>query len=116
MTKKMSLDGFSITLFRDEDGAWVAHFTEMPHISAFSDTANKAITELAEAWNGVKESYKKHKKPIPEPSALRSYSGRFNVRIDKRVHKSLAIEASQAGVSLNALVSQKLASAVQFKN
>lgn len=31
-----------------------------------------------------------------------------NVRIDKRVHRALAVEAAQAGISLNALVAQKL--------
>lgn len=34
------------------------------------------------------------------------------MRIDKRIHKALAIEAARAGVSLNALVAQKLQSAV----
>jgi hypothetical protein len=37
------------------------------------------------------------------------YCGSFNVRIDRRVHRALAIEATQAGVSLNALVAQRLA-------
>jgi len=31
------------------------------------------------------------------------------VRIDKRVHRALAAEATKAGISLNALVAQKLA-------
>jgi predicted HicB family RNase H-like nuclease len=115
MTRKkmMNLDGFSINIFQDEEGDWVAHFSEMPHISAFSDTPDKALLELAEAWEGVKESYQKHKKPIPSAPTQKQYSGRFNVRIDKRIHKSLVIEAVQAGISLNALVSQKLATSIQ---
>jgi predicted HicB family RNase H-like nuclease len=40
------------------------------------------------------------------------YSGQFNVRIDKRDHRALAIEAIKAGMSLNALVAQKLHQAV----
>ncbi len=39
----------------------------------------------------------------------KEYSGQFNVRLDRRLHRALAIEAAQAGLSLNALVSQKLA-------
>lgn len=46
---------------------------------------------------------------MPAAPSKNEYSGQFNVRIDKRVHKTLAIEAAQSGVSLNALVSQKLA-------
>jgi len=34
------------------------------------------------------------------------------VRIDRRVHRALAIEAGRAGVSLNALVAEKLAKSV----
>ena len=105
----MNLDGFSINIFQDDEEDWIAHFVEMPQISAFSDTPDKALLGLAEAWEGVKESYQKHKKPIPLAPSQKQYSGRFNIRIDKRVHKSLVMEASQAGLSLNALVSQKLA-------
>ncbi|MGI4813325.1 MAG: toxin-antitoxin system HicB family antitoxin [Janthinobacterium lividum] len=43
------------------------------------------------------------------PPARREYSGPFNMRIDRRVHRALAIEAAQAGVSLNALGQARLA-------
>ena len=39
----------------------------------------------------------------------KEYSGQFNVRIDKRIHRGLVLEATKAGISLNALVAQKLA-------
>ena len=39
--------------------------------------------------------------------------GQFNVRIDKRVHRALAMEAARVGLSLNALVAQKLAKGVE---
>ena len=45
---------------------------------------------------------------IPEPLAERKYSGRFLVRIPQAVHRSLAIEAAEQGVSINRLVSAKL--------
>ena len=47
--------------------------------------------------------------PVPVAPARKEYSGPFNVRIDRRVHRALAIEAAKAGVSLNTIVSQKLA-------
>lgn len=49
-----------------------------------------------------------HGEAIPIAPARRQYSGQFNVRVDKRVHRALAIEAARAGISLNALVSKKL--------
>ncbi len=101
-------DGFSVNLYLDEDGDWLASFLEMPNISAFADTPDNALTELEIAWEGVKESYRKVGKDIPTAPSQKKYSGQFSVRIDKRTHRSLAMEAGQVGVSLNALVAQKL--------
>ncbi|MBF0310825.1 MAG: type II toxin-antitoxin system HicB family antitoxin [Magnetococcales bacterium] len=47
---------------------------------------------------------------IPVAPSRRKYSGQFNVRIAKDLHRRLAIEAERQGVSLNAWVSNKLAS------
>lgn len=108
MITKDEFDGFSIELFRDEDGDWLAHFEELPNVSAFGDSPEQALHELKEAWEGIKESYLSRNEPFPIAPSKKEYSGQFNVRIDRRVHRSLAIEAAQAGVSLNALVAQKL--------
>jgi len=48
------------------------------------------------------------KEPIPDPIATRHFSGKFMVRVPPDVHRQLAIEAAEAGVSLNRLVSAKL--------
>ena len=102
-------DGYTLNVFLDDDGEYLAHFVEMPHVSAFADTPEEALRELRIAWEGVKESYQKHGEPIPVSPARKEYSGQFNVRIDRRLHRALAMEAAKAGVSLNAIVSQKLA-------
>ena len=106
-------DGYGVELFVDDDGDWVAHFAEMPDISAFAGTPEKALSELAIAWRLVKEAYEAEGRPIPVPPSRRHYSGQFNVRIDKRVHRKLAIEAERNGLTLNALVAKKLAAAVE---
>ena len=46
---------------------------------------------------------------IPVPLAEKHYSGEFRVRIPPQVHRALATEAAEQGVSLNRLVSAKLA-------
>lgn len=109
MEKHDRFDGYTVNMFLDEDGEYLAHFVEMPNVSAFGDSPEEALSELATAWEGVKESYRKHGDPIPVAPARKEYSGQFNVRIDRRLHRALAIEAARAGVSLNALISQKLA-------
>jgi len=40
---------------------------------------------------------------VPIAPSRKEYSGQFNVRIDKRVHRALSAEATKAGISLNAL-------------
>jgi predicted HicB family RNase H-like nuclease len=102
-------DGFTVELFLDETNDWVAHFLELPSVSAFGETPEEALHELTEAWVAMKESYRKHNEEIPVAPARKEYSGQFNVRIDKRVHRALVMEAIHAGVSLNALIAQKLA-------
>lgn len=108
MGTRDEFDGFSIELFRDEESDWVAHFEELPNISAFGHSPEQALEELKEAWEAMKESYTARNEPIPVAPSKKEYSGQFNVRIDRRIHRALAIEAARAGISLNALVAQKL--------
>jgi predicted HicB family RNase H-like nuclease len=46
---------------------------------------------------------------IPGPIATRRYSGKFMVRTPPDVHRQLATEAAESGVSLNRIASAKLA-------
>jgi len=102
-------DGFTVNLVLEDDGDWLAHFLEWPEVSAFGDSPETALHELEIAWSAMKASYKKHGEDLPVAPARKIYSGQFNVRIDNRLHRALAMEAAQVGVSLNALVAQALA-------
>ena len=108
-------DGFSFQIIEDEDGEFIAHFLELPEVSASGESIEEAIKELANAWETMKESYRKHHEEIPVAPMRKEYSGQFNVRIDKRDHRALAVEAARAGISLNALVAQKLHQAIEAK-
>lgn len=114
MKTKDEFDGFSIELFRDDDGEWLAHFEEIPNVSAFGSAPEEALEELKEAWKAMKESYVSHNEPVPVAPTKKEYSGQFNVRIDRRIHRALAVEAAKAGISLNALVAQKLSLSVKI--
>lgn len=105
-------DGFNVNIFLDEDGDYLAHFVEMPNVSAFSDTPEGALRELAIAWKGVKESYQKHHEPVPQPPIRREDGMPFKVTIDPQLYHVLIDEATRAGVSLDTLVIQKLESTV----
>ena len=107
MNKDM-FDGFTINIFLDEDGDYLAHFVEMPNVSAFADTPQGALSELAVAWEGIKESYRKHHEPIPQAPSWKEDKRPFNIPVDGQLYHLLAEEASQSGMSLYALVAQKL--------
>ena len=109
MSKDM-FDGFTINLFLDEDGDYLAHFVEMPNVSAFSDTPEDALKELSIAWEGVKTSYRKHHEPIPRAPSRKASERPFNVPVDEELYHALTDEATKAGMSLYALAAQKLKS------
>ena len=102
-------DGFIIKVV-EEDGEFVAYFADLPNVSAFAASPVEAIKELKIAWELIKESYVERGEAVPVAPQCKEYSGQFNVRVDKRLHRQLAAEASEFGISLNALVSQKLLS------
>ncbi|MGB5594458.1 MAG: type II toxin-antitoxin system HicB family antitoxin [Crocosphaera sp.] len=60
-----NFNGFTINIFQDEEGDWIAHLVEMPNVSAFAQTPQEALNELTLAWQGVKESYRKHGEYLP---------------------------------------------------
>ena len=101
-------DGYGINLFKDDDGEWIAHFMELPHISAFNDTPEKALHELEVVWRLLKETYKAEGKKIPIAPKRKDYNGHINLKCNKRLHRYLATEAARAGISLSALCVEKL--------
>lgn len=46
---------------------------------------------------------------VPDAISARKYSGKFVVRVPPEVHRHLALEAAESGISLNRVVSAKLA-------
>lgn len=102
-------DGFAVKVFLDEDGDYLAHFVEMPNVSAFANTSEDALKELAVAWQGVKESYRKHNEPIPQAPLPKADENSLNIPVDAQLYHALADEAAKSGISLYAFVAQKLA-------
>ena len=105
-------DGFMINVFFDEDGDYLAHLVELPNVSAFGSTPAEALAELKTAWELVKESYQADGESLPQAPSREGYEGPLNVPVDAQLYHALADEAAKAGISLYALVTQKLAKAV----
>ena len=43
-------DGFTVNVYLDDEGDYLAYFVELPNVSAFAARQEDALNELAEAW------------------------------------------------------------------
>ncbi len=91
-----------------EDGEHVGLCTEFPSLSWLASTPGGALRGIRQLVAEVVADLEAGGEPVPEPLAVRSFSGRFVVRVPPNVHRELALEAAQEGISLNRLASAKL--------
>ena len=92
-----------------EDNEHVGLCAEFPSLSWLAASPEKALAGLRRVVKDVVTELQATGEVVPEPLADRKYSGRFIVRVPSLVHRALATEAAEQGVSINRLVSAKLA-------
>lgn len=92
-----------------EDSEHVGLCAEFPSLSWLARTPESALKGIRKTVADVLADLNAAGEPIPEPLAEKHFSGEFRVRIPPEVHRALAMEAAEQGVSLNRLVSAKLA-------
>jgi antitoxin HicB len=102
---------YHIELIPDE-GEWVVAIPELPGCLSQGETPEEAITMIREAQRLWLQVALEDGRPIPAPRLEEDYSGRFNVRVPKRLHRDLVRAAEAEGVSLNLFVATALARAV----
>ncbi len=94
-----------------EDSEHVATVAEFPSLSWLAPTPVEALEGLASVVRNVLADLAATAEPVPDPLSERTYSGRFVVRVPSELHRRLAREAAEQHVSLNRLVSDRLARA-----
>jgi predicted HicB family RNase H-like nuclease len=92
-----------------EDGEHVGLCAEFPSLSWLATTPEAALAGVRSTVADVVADMQTQGEDIPVPIADRHYSGEFRVRIPPEQHRRLALQATEQGVSLNRLVSSKLA-------
>jgi predicted HicB family RNase H-like nuclease len=92
----------------EEDGEYLGLCAEFPSLSWLSATPEEALAGIRAVVAEVVTDLQRANEAAPEPLATRHYSGRFMVRIPPALHRQLAIEAAEAGISLNRLASARL--------
>ena len=102
---------YTVEVRHDEDG-WFAKVPELPGCMTYADTFEELGPMIEDARRGWIEDALEHGDPVPEPKTAEGFSGKFNLRVPKSLHRDLARKAEEEGVSLNQLVVTTLARSV----
>ena len=106
---KKDFDRYTYRLtWAEEDGEHVGLCAELPSLSWLDSTPERALAGIRKLVKEVLSDIIKSGEVVPEPISLKSYSGKFMVRVPPETHRMLAVQAAESGVSLNRLISSKL--------
>ena len=92
----------------EDDQEHVGLCAEFPSLSWLAPTPEVALNGIRQLVSDIVADMQASGEPAPEPIATRRYTGKFVVRVPPEVHRRLVLEATEAGVSLNRVVSAKL--------
>ncbi len=93
----------------EEDEEFVGLCAEFPSLSWLSENPEKAVRGVRVLVKDSVEEMEQNGEKIPKPISTRQFSGKFMIRVPPEVHRQLATEAAESGVSLNRIASAKLA-------
>jgi antitoxin HicB len=93
----------------DEGEGFIAIAPDLPGCTAWGASEAEALAEIHHAMAAWMQAAKKAGNAIPAPSVPGSASGKFLMRLPKRLHSDLARAAKREGVSLNQYVLYLLA-------
>ena len=102
VSKFLRLAAFSLAKGR------LSNAVEFPGLSWLAESPDSALKGIREVVEDVINDMKESGESPPDPLSCRKFSGKFVVRIPPNVHRRLAIQAAEEGISLNRLVSAKL--------
>ena len=107
MTLKNDRYTYRVT-WSEEAHEYVGLCAEFPSLSWLASTPEAALRGIREVVAEVVADLEAKGELAPAPIATKQYSGKFLVRVPPDLHRRLALEAAEAGVSLNRIASEKL--------
>ena len=108
MTAKKDKYAYRV-LWSEDDQEYVGLCSEFSSLSWLEPTQEGALKGIRKLVNECISDLNKNGEEVPSPIAVREYSGKFMVRIPPEIHRQLAVQAAESGVSLNRIASAKLA-------
>jgi predicted HicB family RNase H-like nuclease len=95
-------------VWSDEDKEFVGLCAEFPSLSWLDMEQGAALAGMVSLVEQTIADMQTNGEPVPEPLSLQKFSGKFIVRTTPEIHRQLAVQALESGVSLNRLVNSKL--------
>ena len=95
-------------VWSEEDEEFVGLCAEFGSISHLDKTPEKAFAGIRELVAFSVRWLREEGKPVPEPLFTRRYSGTLTLRVPPETHRALAMDAAEAGVSMNRLAVERL--------
>lgn len=96
-------------IWSDQDGEFVGLCAEFPSLSWLHPSMEGALKGIAAVVAAAVKDLRKAGEAVPQPISALQYSGKFQVRTTPERHRLLAMQAAEAGVSINRLVNDRLA-------
>lgn len=90
----------------EEDAEYVGLCAEFLSLTWLAETREAALRGVTKLVTEVVEDLRYNNEAAPEPLAAKQFIGKFMVRVPHEVHRQLAIQAAEAGVSLNSWQAQ----------
>jgi predicted RNase H-like HicB family nuclease len=117
MARRKSLDvylrlEYPFHVIADPEGGYVINFPDLPGCFTQADSIDEVPAMAEEARQLWIETEYDDGHAIPMPSYPEEYSGKFNLRLPKSLHRQLAERAETEGVSLNQYVLTLVAASV----
>ncbi len=84
-----------------DEGGFVARYPELPGCITVGDTLEAVVKNLNDAKIEWITAALEDGNTIPEPSTYDDYSEQFKLRLPKSLHKLLADQSKEEGVSMN---------------
>ena len=92
----------------EEDAEYLGLCLEFPLLSWLAPGPEDAFTGIRQVVKEAVQDMQSAGEAVPEPLATRPYSGRILLRVPPEVHRELATQAAEEGVSLNRLLNARL--------
>jgi predicted HicB family RNase H-like nuclease len=92
----------------EDDQEYAGLCIEFPSLSWLDENPEAALSGIRQVVADVVKDMKSNGETPPEPLSSKRCSGKFMLRIPPELHRKLAIEAQEDGISLNRLATDKL--------